>query len=72
MRARVRQLRLPPPELAGAIRRAAGITQAEVADMLGVHVLTVWRWEHGHRRPRGEMARRYRAALDAMQSEAVQ
>lgn len=60
--------RLPPPEMRGAIRRAAHGTQAKVAEHLGVHPVTVARWEAGTREPRGELRRRYRDALDEMQA----
>ncbi len=32
-------------------RRAAGITQQELADMLGVYQKDISRWEHGTRTP---------------------
>lgn len=54
---------LPPPELAKAIRQAAGVTQAEVAAELGVDPLTVYRWEAKRRRPRGRHAEAYSALL---------
>jgi DNA-binding transcriptional regulator YiaG len=44
--------RLPAPEIARAIRKAAGVSQQRVADELGVHWTTVARWERGERQPR--------------------
>jgi DNA-binding transcriptional regulator YiaG len=32
-------------------RLAAGLTQAEFAELIGVHEYTVRRWEHGQMRP---------------------
>ena len=46
-----------------AIRAQAGLTQADIASELGVHVTTVARWESGTREPRGELAERYGALL---------
>jgi DNA-binding transcriptional regulator YiaG len=57
---------LPSPDLAKAIRRAAGVTQAEVAAELGVDPLTVYRWEAGRRRPRGRYAEAYSALLNQL------
>lgn len=34
------------PRLAD-FRRAAGLTQQDVADRLGRHLMTVWRWDNG-------------------------
>jgi transcriptional regulator with XRE-family HTH domain len=36
-------------------RREAGLTQAEVASMLDVHVLTISSWERGAKRPTPKM-----------------
>lgn len=54
---------LPTPDLAKAIRKAAGVTQAEIAAELGVDPLTVYRWESGRRRPRGRHAEAYSSLL---------
>lgn len=59
--ARARRLPLPPE--ARAIRMAANITQNELAKALGVHTVSVQRWEAGTRRPRGPVAERYAALL---------
>ena len=61
--------RLPPPTLARAIRKAAEVSQERMADELGVHRVTVARWEAGQRRPRGRLLHAYVALLDALQQE---
>lgn len=58
--------RLPTPALARAIREAAGATQAELAEALGVDQSTVARWESGVRRPGPDKAEQYLAVLDAL------
>ena len=45
------------------MRVSANVTQAELAEALGVHWVTVSRWESGERRPRGDVAARYATAL---------
>lgn len=57
---------LPPPEMRRAIRKAAGITQARLAGALGVHEITLLRWEHGSHEPRGEHLVAYARALEEM------
>jgi HTH-type transcriptional regulator/antitoxin MqsA len=64
----VRNHRLPPPKVAQAIRRAAGVTQQQLADALGVHVITVGRWEAGTRTPRGELRDRYREVVEELRA----
>jgi DNA-binding transcriptional regulator YiaG len=61
--------RLPTPELARAIRRNADVSQERMANELGVHRVTVARWEAGQRRPRGQLLQAYAALLDALQRE---
>jgi DNA-binding transcriptional regulator YiaG len=52
--AEVREVRsLPRPGVARAIREAADVSQARLAAELGVHELTVGRWEAGTHLPRG-------------------
>jgi DNA-binding transcriptional regulator YiaG len=45
------------------IRRAAGVSQVELADAIGVHGVSVSRWERGVRCPRGVAAIRYARLL---------
>lgn len=42
-----------------AIRHAARLSQAEVAEHCGVNQQTISRWEHGERVPRGPKGVRY-------------
>jgi DNA-binding transcriptional regulator YiaG len=66
----VRQAKkLPPPEAARDIRLAAGVTQERLAQELGVHRMTVQRWETGERRPSGVHRAAYATLLEALQSE---
>ena len=58
--------RLPARPIAVAIRRAAGISQARLAQELGVHRGTVARWELGIRHPRGARLAAYAALLDEL------
>ncbi len=45
--------RLPPPRMRRAIRQDAGVTQQDVAREMGVHRMTIARWEAGSHQPRG-------------------
>ena len=67
MRARPRP---PIPEVARAIRRAAGVSQSRLAAELGVHPVTVARWEGGTRRPQGETLRAWVDLLDQLREAA--
>jgi transcriptional regulator with XRE-family HTH domain len=58
------------PELAKAIRVSADVTQSDVANELGVHRVTVARWELGLRRPRGELLDQYLELLHRLQEAA--
>jgi DNA-binding XRE family transcriptional regulator len=49
-----------------AVRKAAGLTQAEVGREVGVSQMAVSRWESGERVPRGEAARRYGELLERL------
>lgn len=62
--ARVR--RLCASGSARAIREAAGLSLAEVAEPVGVSRQAVLRWELGQRRPRGEPAFRYLDVLEEL------
>lgn len=54
---------LPDPTAARNIRRRAGVSQPRVAAEVGVHPITVARWERGTRTPRGELRIRYARLL---------
>jgi transcriptional regulator with XRE-family HTH domain len=62
--------RLPPPALARAIRDAAGVSQQQIADELGVNRVSVARWELGERIPRGELRLRYVVLLEGLREVA--
>jgi transcriptional regulator with XRE-family HTH domain len=70
LRARARAQRdLPDPTRAKALRRAAGVSLRELADVVGVTVRTLCYWEAGQRRPSGRQLERYAEALRALASE---
>lgn len=52
-------------------REAARLSLAEVGAVCGVNQSTVWRWENGHRAPRGQTALRYARFLEMLASRAV-
>jgi len=54
------------PAVARAVREAAGVSQQDVAAELGVHRVTIGRWESGRRRPTGEQLRRYAHLIDEL------
>ena len=54
---------------AAAIRRAAGLSLAEVATAIGVTPSAVCKWESGDRLPRSDVARRYAQLLEALDRE---
>jgi DNA-binding transcriptional regulator YiaG len=56
-------LSLPSPGVARQIREAAGVSQARLAAELGVHELTVHRWETGTRTPHGGLRLAYARLL---------
>ena len=58
---------LPPPTMARAIRLAADVSQERVAAELGVHRVTVARWEAGTRRPRARLRIAYAELLRQLQ-----
>ncbi|WP_331743000.1 helix-turn-helix domain-containing protein (plasmid) [Streptomyces sp. NBC_00868] len=43
---------LPPPRVRAQLRRAAGLTQKDIADAVGVRRVAVARWELGQTHPR--------------------
>ncbi len=50
---------LPPPETRAALRRAESLTQAEVAEALGVTRVAFQRWETGQAEPRARSRAAY-------------
>lgn len=61
---------LPEPAERRSLREAAGVSQQELADALGVTRAAISHWETGTRSPRGELRRRYVSAIRVLQ-EAV-
>jgi DNA-binding transcriptional regulator YiaG len=68
----LRTRRLPPPAIARAIRREAGVSQSQLAGALGVHRVSVARWELGTRRPRGAKRLAYAELLEELQREVIE
>jgi len=64
----IRVRRLAATGAARAMREDAGLSLAKIADAAGVHKVTVFRWEHGQRRPRGPAAERYLRVLEELSS----
>jgi DNA-binding transcriptional regulator YiaG len=69
---------LPPPDVCRALRRGAGASQAEVAEVIGVTRQAVQLWEAGIRTPRGPnldaylgLLRAFRRVLDQDPSESA-
>jgi DNA-binding transcriptional regulator YiaG len=63
---------LPAPTEARRVREAAGLTQQQIGDVIGVDRATVCRWESGVRSPRGPAARLYLTVLKRAAQEAEQ
>lgn len=49
-----RRAELPRPEVRRALREAAGLTQEQAAEAVGVHRVSFGRWELGTRTPRAD------------------
>lgn len=62
--------RLPAPAACRDLRLAAGISQERLARELGVHRVTVARWECGTRSPRSGLLLRYVEVLEMLRKEA--
>ena len=54
---------LPAPGVARQIREAAGVSRARLAAEIGVHEITVQRWETGLHAPHGDVRRVYARLL---------
>jgi DNA-binding transcriptional regulator YiaG len=59
--------RMPSPETARMIRRAAHVSQARMAREIGVDRATLHRWEAGLARPRPTARAKWAALLDELQ-----
>lgn len=59
--------RLPTPAKARHIRMAASVSQAAMAQELGVHRVTLARWETGHLSPSGTRRAQYARLLEELQ-----
>lgn len=51
------------------IREAARLSISELANACGVDQSTIWRWEHGHRSPRGERGLAYGQLIETLRKE---
>jgi DNA-binding transcriptional regulator YiaG len=58
--------RLVETGAAQAMRESAGLSRAEAGASARVHPITIFRWEHGERRPHGEAALRYLDLLEEL------
>lgn len=54
------------PAFTRGVRIGAQLSQAEIAEALGVDVSTVCKWENGERTPRGLLAERYAELLEKL------
>jgi DNA-binding transcriptional regulator YiaG len=63
--------RLPDPRMRRLVRERAGLTQNDLARVLGVATATVCRWESGEREPRPAQLEAYLGALDQLAREAT-
>jgi DNA-binding transcriptional regulator YiaG len=62
----IRVRRMAATGAARAIRETSGLSLSELAEAAAVHKSTIYRWEHGVRRPRGAAAERYLRALEKL------
>ena len=60
---------LPPPKARRRLREAASLTQAQLADRMGVTRATVRTWESGRTTPRGRRREEYAELLKALAEE---
>ncbi|MEW2635402.1 helix-turn-helix domain-containing protein [Streptomyces sp. NPDC048389] len=61
---------LPAPAERGRIRKSVGWKQSDVAELLGVHRLTVSAWERGEYDPKAETRRKYIQLLENLKERA--
>jgi len=64
--------RLPAPDYARVIRQQCELTQAQIAQEVGVSRPTISRWESGLRRPCGEQRIAYVELLGELQREVLE
>lgn len=62
---------LPDPAQRREIRETAGLSQQELADVIGVTRQAVSHWEAGIRTPRGGVLDRYIDAIRALREQAA-
>lgn len=58
----------PTPAYIRTLREALGLTQTQFGQRVGVDKMTVWRWERGQIKPRGNSLK----GVEAMRRAAVQ
>lgn len=61
--------RLPSPAVAKMIRIEAGVSQERLAREVGVHRMTIQRWENGTRTPRASKRVLYAELLEQLRRE---
>lgn len=66
-----RRKSLPKPRVRRALRLQAGLTQAEVAEAIGVSRPAVVRWESGERTPRNPHLDKYVELLRRLAAETI-
>lgn len=66
-----RRKTLPDPDLRRLIRVRAGLSQEELAQLIGTSRAAVSRWETGARVPRNPHLDRYAAVLDRLAREVL-
>lgn len=69
LRDRATVRRLPQPAIRRALRKAAGLSQSEVASVLAINRASISRYESGARTPRGNVATRYVELLETLAEE---
>ncbi|MGW3910569.1 helix-turn-helix transcriptional regulator [Streptomyces sp. NPDC005070] len=62
---------LPDPEQRRNIRETVGLSQQDIADIVGVSRQAITAWEAGDRYPRKEQLARYVEALTALKAAAA-
>jgi transcriptional regulator with XRE-family HTH domain len=68
---RIARRELPPVEMRRALRRGAGLTLSDVAEVVGVTRQAVSWWERGRRTPRGRNLDAYGDVLRALRRDAA-